>query len=255
MVPIQFVVSFYKSFPGWSQDSVWRIFCSTREDVVQVCLQIGSVATYRIVSFHGEGFSVSCHHMHFVWLQVGRSTPTHRGLCFFNAQYMVCLQLSLNFVCLCLSLRLVVRAGQANRALIIDVHAFLHWAPDSHRQLDRRHQGHNYVTTTSRIRPRLVRKRFTTKQIAHRNRVTYRKSASIGSVEHKTPHSHLHTCERFVSRVLSCNPCERVAKVVLCLCQSGAIRPVDISHLQLCFLFAMVHSASRNRSMGDLQTW
>ena len=55
-VPIQFVVIFYNSFLGWCQDCVWRTFHSTREDVVSVDLHIGSIATYRIVSFRGEEF-------------------------------------------------------------------------------------------------------------------------------------------------------------------------------------------------------
>ena len=33
------------------------LFRSTREDVVSVCRHIGSIATYRIVSFCGEGLS------------------------------------------------------------------------------------------------------------------------------------------------------------------------------------------------------
>ena len=55
-------------------------------------------------------------------LQVGRSTPTHRGLCFVNAQHLVCLQLCRNFACLCKFPRFVVHARHANRALTIDVH-------------------------------------------------------------------------------------------------------------------------------------
>ena len=45
-----------------------------------------------------------------------------------TVQHSLRLQLRVNFVCLCLSLRLVVRAGQANRALTIEVHThrFLH---------------------------------------------------------------------------------------------------------------------------------
>ena len=35
-----------------------HLFFSTRKDVVSVCRHIGSIATYRIVSFRGEGFSV-----------------------------------------------------------------------------------------------------------------------------------------------------------------------------------------------------
>ena len=215
-------------------------------------LQIGSVATYRIVSFHGEGFSVSCYNMHFVWLQVGRSTPTHRGLCFVNAQHLVCLQLSLNFVCplfvLCVWWCVQGKPTEHLSSMRMRFCVGLQTATDSWTDDVKEH---NDVTITSRIRPRLVRKRFTTRQFAHRNRVTYRKSASFGAVEHKTPHSHLYTCERFVSRDSSCGPSP---KLFVCLCQLGAIPPVDISHLQICFLFAMVHLASRSRSMGDLQT-
>ena len=72
----------------------------------------------------------------------------------------------------------------------------------------------------------------------HRIRLTHRKSASIGAdVEHNTPHSQLPICECFVSRVFNCDPCERVAKVVRCLCHLGACPPFDTSHLQICFSF------------------
>ena len=92
------------------------------------------------------------------------------------------------------------------------------------------------------MRPRLVRKRFTTRQFVHRNRVTYRKSVSISAdVEHNTPHSYFPCIfsmyECFVSRDLSCDPFERVAKVVRCLFLLDAIPPVDSCRIQMCFSF------------------
>ena len=76
----------------------------------------------------------------------------------------------------------------------------------------------------------------------HRNRVTYRKSVSISAdVEHNTPHSYFPCIfsmyECFVSRDLSCDPFERVAKVVRCLSLLDAIPPVDICCIQMCFSF------------------
>ena len=237
---------FLQKFSGMVSRTCLVHFCSTREDVVSVSLHIGSIATYRIVSFRGEEFAgfLFQHAFCFVCSSV-RSTPTHRG------QYC---ELCLSFISRCLFLRFVVRAKHANRAILIDVHVFCtslqtgadSWTDDV--------KEHNDVTITSRMRPRFARKRFTTRQFVHRNRVTYRKSASIGAVEHNAPHSHLPRCERFVSLDLSCGLCEHVAKVVRCICHLETIPPVDTSHLQMCSLFAIVHLTSRSRSMRDLQT-
>ena len=78
-----------------------------------------------VVSFCGKG------DYHFLFQQAFclvcssvRSRPTLRGLYCCNVQHLLCLQLCLSFVCRCLCLRFVVRAGHANRAFIIDMHVF-----------------------------------------------------------------------------------------------------------------------------------
>ena len=67
--------------------------------------------------------------------------------------------------------------------------------------------------------------------------MTFRTSAPIGAdVEHNTSHSHFPMCECFVSGELSCDPCERVAKVVRCICHLGAFA-LDTSHLSISLSF------------------
>ena len=110
-VPIQFVVIFYNSFRGWCQDCVWRIFfvphAKTSFQFFFTSVPLQRTTSYRSVV---KNFQVFLPTSILFGLQVGRSTPTHRGLCFVNAQHLVCLQLCQNFVCLCMFSRFVVHA-------------------------------------------------------------------------------------------------------------------------------------------------
>ena len=84
---------------------------STHEDVVPVCLHVSSMSAVCILLLRGEGLSVFSNR-HSVWCVVRSAARQHNVGCFCGSeQHLLCLQLSVNFVCRCVFRGFVLYAG------------------------------------------------------------------------------------------------------------------------------------------------
>ena len=137
-----------------------------------VCLRVGSIATCRIVSFRGEGFSVVCSNRHFVWCAVRSSAHKHFVGCIVST-YTICyvftrVLISSATVCFDISCCMQGTPTEHFSSMFMCIVFSFQTNTDSGTD-DSKNTLH--VASASNMLPRFGRQRFTTIQFIHRNKV------------------------------------------------------------------------------------